>query len=170
MGFAKSLIAKSIKMIMGETKIDIIRDTREQLGFTFSMYNVNIINKKLDAGDYMVPGYSCVIERKNSISELYNNCFAKYKQFRNEMIKLSKLEKAYIICEFPFSHIMTFPKELNSRAKPKFSKTHIIDKINHIQDKYKVAFIFCNSREIAENTTYDILYDFYESKINEKTI
>lgn len=152
------------------TKINIIRDTREQLGFAFAMNDVEIIDKKLDAGDYMIPGYSCAVERKASISELYNNLFNKYQQFRNELIILSKMEKACIVCEFPFSHVLSFPKELHGRARPRFSSKHILDKINHIQDKYKVAFIFCNDKESAEDITYNILYDFYELKQNEKNI
>lgn len=142
--------------------MNIIVDTREKNPFLFSIYNINIIKKKLNTGDYSlnVEG-SPILDRKASISELYTNFFKKYNTFKKELIRSQIFRAFYFICEFPYSHVLNFPANM-PRGNYRFNAGHIIDKIKHIEEKYGAKFIFCENREHAEETCFNILKDYYE--------
>lgn len=89
----------------------IIRDSREKIdqgwvwsveGNTKSIFTDTKI-EKLDAGDYCLEGHYelCVIERKQSIAELYTNLFVKENRirFENELERLKDIKHKYILVE-----------------------------------------------------------------------
>lgn len=143
----------------------ILIDSRDKRDFRydFSIYGVEQEVKALKTGDYTLDGYEhlLTIDRKKSISELYGNFFMDYSRFRKELERLSVM-KGYILCEFPYSQVIDFPLDMPRHVKPKYNAEDIINKIVKITDKYKVEFIFCNSREEAEQTCFNILKEFYE--------
>lgn len=141
----------------------IIFDTREKKPFLFSMYGAEVKKQKLDTGDYTVDGYENIIgiDRKFGISEMYENFFMGYDRFKKELIRSQIFRAFYFVCEFPYSDVVNFPNSM-PRGKYKFTASHIIDKIKHIEEKYGVTFIFCNSRDEAEQKCYQILKEFYD--------
>ena len=141
----------------------ILCDSREQKPFMFSMSGVETKRCKIDTGDYTIEGFENIIgiDRKFGISELYENCFGGYARFKKELIRSQIFRAFYFICEFPYSHVLNFPANM-PRGNYRFNAGHIVDKIKHIEEKYGAKFIFCENREHAEETCFNILKDYYE--------
>jgi ERCC4-type nuclease len=147
----------------------IIVDTREKYPLTFSWFSVETISKKLDTGDYTLDGHEneLCIDRKASISELYTNMFKDYIRFKKELERMGPFKEKYIVCEFPYYHVSDFPLYgiPNSKISAlKFNAGHLIDKIEHIKEKYGVEFIFCDDRHEAERQIYELLKEFYNNE------
>ena len=84
---------------MSNLRFNVIRDTREQKNFwLFANYDevVNVIDQKLDTGDYTIEGLeeNLCIERKHSISELAKNIAED--RFERELERMSKFYYSYL--------------------------------------------------------------------------
>tara|TARA_Y100001938_G_scaffold134373_1_gene194756 strand:- start:655 stop:1110 length:456 start_codon:yes stop_codon:yes gene_type:complete len=148
----------------------IIRDTREQQGFQF-FAQAEIIEQALDAGDYTIEGLEDFIriERKASTGELYHNLAKKTMKarFHREMEKLDTIHNAYIVCEFPESFLYTFPENSGiPKSKRKYMKIgakYFRKLIHEIEDKYDVEFIYCDSKDHAEEVTFKLLKEAWDA-------
>jgi len=94
----------------------VIRDDREKPGhgwfFGPSDTCEGTTIARLLTGDYTLQGLEAAvaIERKASAAELSRNFFANFDTFRAEMERLQQLEYAVVVCEFPITHILEFPR------------------------------------------------------------
>ncbi len=143
--------------------MDIIADTREKKEycwrFSQSKFINNVIHRKLDTGDYSIPGLEneFCIERKKSVAEIAMNIVEA--RFKNVLTRLREFKHKFIICEFDFKNILEFP--LNSgipRHKQKYVKIKppfIISCLSKIQVDYQIPVIYAgntyNAEIIAEN-------------------
>lgn len=94
---------------MSRKKITVIRDTREQIPWSFKGYDdIRIIDRKLDLGDYSIEGYEhiFVIERKYNVNEIFGNLgFKKRKKFTEKMNILAEIKYSYFLVEASFSDL-----------------------------------------------------------------
>jgi hypothetical protein len=151
----------------------IIADTREKKPWNFGFFGMEQITKKVETGDYTVQGFEdkISVDRKQNVSELYQNLFKEYPRFKREMERMEGME-AYILCEFPYSHILTFPDTMPlvwcAKAKKKvpmklrFTSQHIIDRVEAITKRHGVIFLYNDTRREAESQAFKILKEFYE--------
>lgn len=89
----------------------ILRDTREQRGWTFpcSTSCLGQQDATLKTGDYTLLGYEkeFVIERKGSLGELVNNLYQK--RFYNELARLDEFDFPFLFLEFTYWEVVNFP-------------------------------------------------------------
>lgn len=143
-------------MIPKESNVTIIQDTREKNPWKFSRSELitDVKVKKLDTGDYSLPGLEKIftIERKQSVSEIANNITEK--RFADVINRLRGFKYKYIICEFDASNISEFPYNCGIprskipyvRIKPAF----IFSCLSKIQVDYDIPVIFAGNSQTAE--------------------
>lgn len=151
--------------------MDIIVDTRETKPWTFEGYqDVQVISKKLDAGDYSLLGREneIRIERKASTGELAGNFYQKYKQFKNELLLLEQVTHRYLVCEFPIHFVFDFPHNsgIPKRIWPKLRATgqQLMHRIELFEERHGLKTIFCGDRATAEDVTYCLLKEFHDEQ------
>lgn len=165
------LLYKRKKIIM-----KIICDTREQDPLQFMSHE--ILRQKLNEGDYttkdlldyeLETGNKTVrIERKKSTSELATNLWKDFARFEKELLRLYDYERKVLLCEFPYSHILSFPK--NSGIPEKMQKyirinsSIMLSKLEYITNIYDIEIIYTNNKFEASKKAEEILNDF-EKKI-----
>jgi ERCC4-type nuclease len=145
------------KIIM--PKYTVVRDTREQKNFwqfDESPWCNETIEKALPTGDYSLLGMESffTIERKYSTGEFSANVCEK--RFERELVRLDKMDQAYLILEFGWDEIESFPQKSgipsrfwkNLRVSPKFLRKRLIE----IMSDYNIQVILAEDRgaEIAE--------------------
>lgn len=147
----------------------ILRDTREQLGYEFNNYNIEVIDAKLDTGDYSIAirksdelikyDNEISIERKsldNFVSDLSNK--DSRARFEESVIQGSALGFYAIFIEG--SQIDIENQKYEGRIIPK----SIINTAIGWQVKHKVPISFCVNRFNAEYWTYTTLMMFLKYK------
>lgn len=135
----------------------VIQDTREKRPWTFDFYDEvqDVEIQKLDVGDYTVKGLEdkLAIERKATTGEIALNLGTLYKKFQAELERGKDLRWMYVICEFPVSHVLSFP--LNSSIPKKnwrkleMNGKALMAKLTAIQNEYGVQVIYSRSKEHA---------------------
>jgi len=151
----------------------ILRDTREQNGFDFTFYDVEVEDIKLDQGDYTTELLinDITVERKASTTEVSSNLLRKSSKdrFLRECDRIKNLKRGYLVLEFSESDVFGFPwnTKLNGLQKKKMRVTGraLYKMICEIEEQYpNIEIMYCNSREEAEKFTYDIL-SFWEKQL-----
>ncbi len=143
---------------------DIIIDTREKQPWLFEAHKT--ISRKLDTGDYSICGLEdqLCIERKKSVAELANNLTDQ--RFKNELERMSKYKFSFLILEFDYRHIDSFPegsgipKRLKKKVRVK--GPFIISCLSQIRIKYNIHIIPCSNAIYAEYVAYDIMKRVYQ--------
>lgn len=139
----------------------IIIDTREQKAWTFD--DIEVINTKLDTGDYSIEGFAdqIVIERKSSVSELAMNIVSK--RFWNELERMKDIKYRIIICEFTEEDVATYPSKMPKylRSRIRVRGKFILSKIREIEKEYKIKVEFCKNKVFAEIYAEDWLLQTY---------
>ena len=141
--------------------LTLITDTREKNPWTFANQDVQIINQKLDTGDYSLEGleHEVCIERKRSITEIANNITTK--RFSDELIRMGRIRYPFLLLEFAIDDILAFP--VNSgipRTKWRQLRVNsgfILKYLTEIPFKYNVHVVYCNDRDNAEIIAYHLL-------------
>lgn len=149
-------------------KFTVIRDTREQEGWLFEESEVcnGTVIRQLITGDYAIESLENVlcIERKKSISEL--NANLNEERFERELERMLLFEHRFIVCEFPFQHIMTFPKDCNIPFKIqqsiKVTSKFLLKRISEIQLNYGVNIIYAGSAENAKTAALSLMKRVHE--------
>ena len=99
-------------MISMDIKYKVIRDTREQNGWTFMSSKAceGTLSGALKTGDYSIEGYEelLTIERKGSIAELANNLVED--RFERELERMESFKYAFMILEFSMDDLIKYPK------------------------------------------------------------
>ena len=153
----------------------IIKDTREQDGYTFEPFNgryhtcKGMVVKKLDTGDYSLEGLEdkICIERKASVSELAINLGKDKHRFMAEVERMKDFPHKFLILEFSLTDLMRFP-EGSDIPEEKWSSVVITNKymlkmLVEFQMYNDVHVIFCDGRAKAKLVVSSIL-----KRINEQ--
>ena len=145
-------------------KLTIIKDTREQQGYSFANIKPKpeIINEGLKSGDYSIQGMEdeVAIERKSK-ADAFQSFGRNRKRFERELVRLSKMSFAAVVIEADWAEVLNNPPK-RTRLSP---KVLFVSRIAWEQ-RYGIHFWFCFNREFAEKTTYRILERFYLDKID----
>lgn len=135
----------------------ILKDTREQKPFNFSFYeDVEAeYNQTLPTGDYTIFGYEdkIIIDRKQSVDEIAANVFDK--RFERELERMKSFDEAYILCEFSVSELSNYANKSKNPHKKLTSKA-IFYRINELEDKYNIKFIFSQNRQEAQEKVIEL--------------
>jgi len=135
----------------------IIVDTREQL----PLWTKNVINKKLDVGDYSINGHEdkISIERK-SLSDLFGTLGTGHKRFKKELERALKLIYFAIVIDGSYSSCIN--KEFNGSHHTTMKGEDITSIIMTIHMKYKVPIFFTNGRIESKNIIRSLLTTYYK--------
>ena len=150
--------------------MQIIVDTREREGtWTFSSAD-EIINQKLDTGDYSVVGLEDIlcIERKKSISEFALNVTEK--RFKESLLRMENYQYRYIIFEFTINDILKFPIG-SGIPKHQWSKMRVTPQfimmfISQIQVSHNIHVIFAGDRSNAMYVAKNIMKRVAEKHVS----
>ena len=153
----------------------VIKDTREQDGYTFEPFNgryhtcKGMVVKKLVTGDYSLEGLEdkICIERKASVSELAINLGKDKHRFMAEVERMKEFPHKFLILEFSLTDLMKFP-EGSDIPEEKWNSVVITNKymlkmLVEFQMYNDVHVIFCDSRAKAKLVVSSIL-----KRINEQ--
>lgn len=148
----------------------IIKDTREQHGWGFDMYDdvESITINTLWPGDYTLEGFEgiFVIERKANTGELSMNLGQKKKQFEKELKAMQELQYKYIVCEFPLSDFSIFPK--NSGIPQRYWRRlkvtggYLQSTLFALATKYDIELHFCDNQFGACEKAMEIFQEVIE--------
>lgn len=141
-------------------KLNIVVDTRETKPFKFQ--NHNIIERKLDFGDYAIDGFEneIAIERK-SLSDLIGSFSSGFSRVDREFAR-AKEKNAYLIvvCEESLNTAMNFNFIPYIKRYTKLRPEVIFHNIRELIQKYNFQFVFCDGVKKATEITEKIfLYD-----------
>lgn len=151
-------------------KFNIIQDTREKIPWDFNFFyscEEQIVGK-LKTGDYSIQGFEQVfcIERKRSSGEIAINLGSKWKTFSKELERMQGFRFKYIVCEFPYQYIETFPISSsipqNKLRFVRISANYLKSKINKIQEDYGIEFIFTRNEFEAQEKAMELMETAYE--------
>jgi hypothetical protein len=128
----------------------VLRDTKEKDGYGWLF--PNMVRTSLLTGDYSLEGFyennRFVVERKATPGELYNNFFQKDKwiAFQAELTRLEAFQHSFVICEFTYSQLATFPDSANLhpsiKQRLRVPGSVFVRRLLEIQLKYKTRFLF----------------------------
>ncbi len=147
----------------------VIKDTREQLGYTFEKFNgrytscEGMVVRKLDTGDYSLVGLEdkLCIERKGSISELAINLGKDKHRFMDEIKRMKDFAFKFIILEFTLEDVMNFPESSDIPEKKwdsiVVSNEYMLKMLIEFQMYDDIHVIFCGNRKNAKLTINSIL-------------
>ncbi len=152
-------------------RFDVIVDTREQKNlWTFANYSEveNIVEKKLDTGDYAIVGLEdrLCIERKYDVGELAKNITEK--RFERELERMSHFPHSFLILEFGLDEVNNYPNvsciPKKVRSKIKIRGSYILKKLAEMSIIYGVSVIPCGHPKYAEEMVVSIMKRVYEQK------
>lgn len=141
----------------------VLRDTGEHEGhgwtFPASDTCLGTAKRNLYSGDYSLEGYydnkTFVIERKGSVSEFVANITQKEKwaDFKDLLGRLEGFLFPFIVCEFPFSLIESYPR--GSSIPPhlwdqiRVTPQYLVKRLWEIQLHFKTPILFCDRGGLA---------------------
>lgn len=142
--------------------LQIIRDTREQDGFSFVGFPCTVTPGTLATADYSLVGFTdrIGIERK-SMQDLIHCLGPDRERFTRELSRLRGFDAACIIVDQPQSVLRlghyrsAMPAESAWQSVIAFSM------------RFRVPFWFCDSRADAERVAYDFLRHFHRDRVRE---
>lgn len=161
---------------MSDIKFDIIRDSHEKKFFwTFANYDEvrEIVDKKLDTGDYTIKGLEnkLCIERKHSIAEFAKNIVEK--RFKAQLQRMNKFDYSYLILEFGLDDVYNYPyvKSIpyDIRKKIKIRGPFLFKKLAEITVKYDVNIFLCQHPKYAEEMVISLMKRVYERENRQNT-
>jgi ERCC4-type nuclease len=137
-------------------KLDIIVDTREQTPFKFIGHN--IVNKKLEFGDYALDGKENLfaIERK-SLMDFISSFFANIERVEKEFARAHEVgAHLIVVCEETIETAMSFHMMPRISKYTKIRPEMVFNNVRALCQKYNCQFVFCDGRRDAVNTTEKI--------------
>jgi ERCC4-type nuclease len=145
-------------------KYTIFKDTREQNGYHIDDFNhytgsanacIEIIDKKLDTGDYSIQGFEdkICIERKGCVEELATNLGYKREAFMNEIKRMELFPHKYLILEFSLEDLLMFPDNtripIRNKALIKMTGRYMLKSLTELQLNNNIHIMFCGDRHGA---------------------
>ena len=147
----------------------IIKDTREQEGYTFepssSRYHTckGMVSRKLDTGDYSIEGLEdkLRIKRKASVVEFANNVGHDQVRFLKEIERMKDFPYKFMIFEFSLSDLMNFPEGSSipesDWGKLKVTNKFMLKMIMEFQLYNDIHVLFCDSKKNAKWAVLSII-------------
>jgi DNA excision repair protein ERCC-4 len=140
----------------------IIQDSREQSPFRFENFPAVVEVAGLEAGDYSLAGFErrVAVERK-SLPDLVACLGVERERFARELARLRGFDAAAVVCESPAAALRSgsYRAKLNPEAAWQSVLAFMM--------RYRIAFIFCDSRADAEQATFDLLRHFHRDRVKE---
>ena len=139
----------------------IIRDSREQNGYTFSGFpDVTATTGTLATGDYSLFGFTdkVAIERKE-LSDLIACLSHDRDRFTRELERLRGFESAVVIVEAQYSDIQQ--GRYRSHMNPEAAEQSIIS----IMERYRLPFFFAGDRQTGESFARDFIRHYHRHAI-----
>tara|TARA_B100002019_G_scaffold264289_1_gene252982 strand:+ start:4162 stop:4665 length:504 start_codon:yes stop_codon:yes gene_type:complete len=140
----------------------VIKDTREQDGYTFESFTgrytscKGMVVKKLDTGDYSLEGLEdrLCIERKGRVSELAINLGKDKARFMREIERMQEFEFPFLILEFSLDDVIKFPEGADipegNMSKVKITGKYLLKMLVEIQMNYNIPVYFCDNKRNAK--------------------
>jgi DNA excision repair protein ERCC-4 len=140
---------------MKKRPLRIVKDTREQDGFSFQSLlqeGDEIVDGTLTTGDYSLAGYQnrVCVERKNP-NDLVKSLTDDRARFEAEMVRMVFMDAAMVVVEAPKDFFLL------QRHHGKTSGKSIIQSCFAFEQRYRVSFALCEDKEDAERRTYAFL-------------
>ena len=140
----------------------IVVDSREQHPFAFEGYPVEVTPATLATGDISIAGFETriAIERK-TLDDLLHSISTERERFSRELQRLKACDAAAVIVESPAAALRS--GRYRSRMDPASAWQTCVA----FMQRFRVAFIFCESRQDAEQVTFDYLRHFHRDRVRE---
>ncbi len=141
------------------TMMRIVRDTREQDGFSFEGFEAEVVEAGLATGDYSLlrlEAHVCV-ERK-SLPDLVGSLSQGRDRFEAELTRMRGMSFAAVVCEGSWADLAQ--GNYRSRMTPQSACQRVLS----LQVKNRVPFLFCGSRAAAEWHTYHLLRHYLRAE------
>jgi len=147
----------------------VIKDSREQDGFTFEAFNGRytscdgMIVEKLDTGDYSIKGLEdkLCIERKGRLSELAINLGKDKRRFFSEIERMKDFPFKFLVLEFSLADLMDFPEGSDipeeKWASIKITNKYMLKMLIEFQMYDDIHVIFAGNRRNAKLVVNSIL-------------
>ena len=153
----------------------VIKDTREQDGYTFESFTgrytscKGMVVKKLDTGDYSLEGLEdrLCIERKGRVSELAINLGKDKARFMREIERMQEFEFPFLVLEFSLDDVIKFPEGADipegNMSKVKITGKYLLKMLVEIQMNYNIPVYFCDNKRNAKTLINSIF-----KRVNER--
>ena len=144
----------------------LIEDTRNQPGKHKNIeaycrqQGIEIIRSKLLIGDYMLAGYGGIkgdiaCDTKMGVPEIASNVFQEHERFRRECETAQKCGVKLIVLieeNLPGGRLDNWRSPVDRDGRPKylFDPSRLRKAMYTMQDKYGVAFRFCDGRSTGK--------------------
>ena len=146
----------------------LLEDTRNQIGKHKNIHaycserGIKIVRQALNTGDYMLSGPEfggikgdIAVDTKYGVPELASCCFQSHERFRFEMERANFLGiKLIILTEevLPHGRLDLWQSPLGKNGLPlyKFNPATLRKVMITMQEKYNVAFRFCDGRSTGK--------------------
>lgn len=149
----------------------VIVDSREQHPYGFTGFKCDADRQYipmivpteiagLRTGDYSIKGLESevCVERK-SLDDLYSTISQRRRQFENEHLRMQEMKCAAVVVEASMVDLLMNPPE-RSRILPKVIYRTLIS----WQQRYGIPWYLCETRKLAERTTFRILDWYWEER------
>ena len=140
----------------------IIQDSREQCPFRFEGYPVEVEVGALEAGDYSLAGFErrVSIERK-CLSDLIGCLSGDRARFERELARLRGFDACAVVVE------SSQPTLRLGHYRSAMDAGSAWQSCLSFMQRFNVPFIWCNSRQDAEQVTFDYLRHFHRDRVRE---
>jgi|TARA_E500000331_G_C16755249_1_gene497095 DNA excision repair protein ERCC-4 len=153
----------------------VIKDTREQDGWTFTEYDKceGMEVGTLHTGDYTMKGFDDVvcIERKACASEIAMNLGKKKGAFNAEMERMKDYPFSFLVCEFDMEDVLKYPigsRVPNKlRSQVKVTGKYLLKCLIEFQIWYDTKILFCGDKQNAFlvcNSIFKRLNELFHTK------
>ena len=135
----------------------IIVDTREQLPYSFTGYDVQVVRAGLPAGDYSLPACESIvaIERKE-LNDLIGCLMGKERErFSRELARLRPYHVAAVVVEATLEDIS------RGRYVSKMQPQAALQSVIALQVRYGVPFVWAGNRQGGEYYTHAMLQKYH---------
>lgn len=121
-------------------------------------------------GDYSLDGYQgrCHIERK-SMDDAHGTILGwgeRRERFQRELANLAEMESAAVIVECSFADLVKYAPEHGKKSAAENRKV-LFRQVISWQQRYRVPWLFCDDRRMAELACYRWLKTFWKAKEKE---
>ena len=142
--------------------IQIIQDSREQTPFAFDGYPVEVAVGTLEAGDYSLAGFErkVAVERK-SLGDLIGCLSGDRARFEKELARLRGFDACAVVVE------SSQPTLRLGHYRSAMDAGSAWQSCLAFMQRFNVPFIWCNSRQDAEQVTFDFLRHYHRDRVRE---